>query len=369
MWPCSNTVLDALATSHNMDVRVTAYSSSTGAVPGIPITGGSVTITSTSQVRRTATLDIAAPEYWPADPMDVLSPLGSELQVDYGIILPGQDTQWFPVIRGMINEVTRVRPVTASGAAFTVSLVDLSAKIAQARFERPTQTIAGAKVVAEITRLITEALPTATVTDLTGATMIAATMTMERERWSDGIEKLADAIGAEVYADPTGVFVIRPQPVVTAPPVWIAKTGDGGTIVTLDEKQTRELTYNKVIASGQRTDGTPPVWAAVSDTNPASPTYINGPFGLKTRFYVSQLLTTTAQCTTTATSLLARTIGMHGSINLDLVTNPLLDCGDVVTVLDGATSGNHIVDSLTVPLHPKTAQRLSTRTLVLPEEV
>lgn len=370
MWPCSAQTQILLATSHTMDVRVTAYTAATGAVPGIPVTDGTVTISATSQVRRTATLDIAAPDYWPTDPFDVLSPLGSELQVEYGIAAPGRETEWIPVIRGMISEVARVRPVAATGAAFTVNLVDLSAKVAQARFEQPTQTIAGRTVVSEITRLIKEAIPAATVeSQVVTADRVAPQITMERERWSDGIEKLADSIGAEVFADPVGTFIIRPQPVITATPVWSARTGDGGTVITLDEKQTRDLTYNKVVASGQRVDNTPPVWAAVADTDPKSPTYVGGPFGLKTRFYVSPLLTTTAQCTTAAASLLARTIGMHGSISLDLITNPLLDCGDVVAIVDGATSSNHIIDSLTVPLHPKNAQRLSTRTLTLPQEV
>ncbi len=137
---------------------------------------------------------------------------------------------------------------------------------------------------------------------------------------------------------------------------------------TLDEKTTRDLTYNKVVASGQRTDGTPPVWAAVADTDPLSPTFVGGPFGTKTRFTVSPLLTTTGQCTTAAAGLLARTTGMHGSVTLSLVTNPALDAGDVLLVLDGGVSTAHIIDTVTIPLSAKDTQRVTSRSLELPPE-
>lgn len=369
MWSSVTALEDVLSTAHGMDVRATAYTAALGAVPGIPLCGGSVTVSATSQARRTATVELADPAFWPTHPLAILSALGSELQVDYGVVLPDATTTWIPVIRGLITDVNRVRPVTSTGGAFTVALSDLSGKVAQARFDRPTQTVPGATVVAEIRRLITEAIPGATVEDRTGSTMVAAVLDMERERWADGIERLADAIGAEVFADPVGTFVIRPQPTLADPPVWSVSTGDGGTAVSLDEKITRDLTYNRVVASGQRVDTTPPVYAVVSDTDPTSPTYVGGPYGIKTRFYVSPLLTTTPQCTSAATSLLARTIGMHGTITLDVIPNPALDAGDVIELHDGSTVSAHIIDTLTVPLEPRSPQRITTRSMDLPPEV
>ena len=368
MWTISTAAQNTLAGSHTIDIRATAYTAALGAVSDIPVVGGSITVDTTSQTRRSGTVTIADPAYWPANPLSVLSPLGSELLVEYGIVIPGVGTEWIPLIRGVITDAARTRPSDGTNGAFTVTLADRSAKVAQARLDAPAQTVAGATVVAEITRLITEALPGQTVTDLTGSTMIAAQLEIERERWADGIEKLADAIAAEVFANPIGAFLIRPQPVITASPAWVVYTGDGGNIVTLDEKQTRELSYNKVVASGQRVDGTVPVWAAVSDTDPTSPTYINGPFGTKTRFYSSPLLTTTPQCTTAATGLLARTTGMQGTVSLSTIVNPALDAGDVLLVRDNGTVASHIIDTLTVPLAPGDAQQITTRSLQLPDE-
>lgn len=367
MWPITTAAQNSLATTHGMRVRVTAYTAALGVISDLPVSSGSITVDATSQTRRTGTLGIADPTYWPDDPFDVLSPLGSELGIEYGIVLPDRTIEWVPVLRGPITNVARQRPGSGD-AALTVSVADRSSKVAEARYDQPAQTIAGATTVSEIRRLITEVLPAVTVTDLTGSTQVAAQLDIERERWADGLEKLADSIAAEVFADPLGNFTIRPQPLITTTPVWVVASGPGGILVSLDEKKTRELAYSRVVASGQRTDGTPPVWAAVSDTDPTSPTYVSGPFGVKTRFYASPLLTTTAQCTSAAAALLARTTGMAGSVTLTALVNPALDAGDVLLVRDHGTVTAHIIDSLTIPLTVGDAQQITTRSIALPPE-
>jgi hypothetical protein len=368
MWPFSGIAATTLTASHSMAVRATAYTAALGVIADLPVSSGVITVDATSQVRRTGTLTIAAPEYWPADPLSILSPLGTELAIEYGIVLPTQGIEWVPVIRGPITDVARTRPATGGDGAIEVTLTDRSSKIAEARFDQPAQTVVGATVVAEIRRLITEVLPTVTVTDLTGSTQVAAQLDMERERWADGVEKLADAIGAECFANPVGNFVIRPQPTLDDPTVWAIAAGRNGTLVSIDEKRTRDLTYNKIVASGQRVDGTPPVWSSASDTDPDSPTYIGGPFGTKTRFYASPLLTTTAQCLSAAESWLARTRGMHGSVTLTTTVNPALDAGDVILVRDGEQVAAHIIDTVTVPLTHGQAQQITTRSITLPAE-
>jgi hypothetical protein len=368
MWPLSGAAQLLLTTSHGVGIRATAYTATFGTITGFPVVGGTVTVDAHSQIRRSATVEIGDPALWPDDATDALSPLGSELAIEYGIAIPGQGVEWVPVIQGVITDVEHTRPTDSARSAISVRLADRSLKVSQARFDQPVQTVSGATCVAEIRRLITEVLPSATVTDLTGSAMAAAQMEVERERWADGIEKLADALGAEVFCNPVGVFIIRPTPLITAPPVWVVSGGDGGLLVEINEKTTREWTYNRVVASGQRVDGTPPVWAVVSDTDPASPTNVGGAFGVKTRFYASSLLTTTPQATTAAQALLARTIGMQGTITFSTIVNPALDAGDVVLLRDRGQVSAHIIDSVTVPLVPGELQQISTRTLDLPPE-
>lgn len=369
MWPGFSTEAQEVVTrSHSIKIRGIAYGATVGMLDNLPISGGTVTVDATSQVRRTATVKIGRPDLWPVNPADVLSPLGSELQIDFGIVLGHSVVEWVPLIRGVIGDADRERPMVNGDGAITLNLEDRSSKVAEDRLDAPAQTVAGATVVAEITRLIQETLPGVTVTDLTGSTQVAPTLDIERERWTDGIEKLADSIGAEVFADPLGDFVIRPQPQITDASVWEVRSGRGGILIAKHEKLTRQNVYNRVVAFGQRTDGTPPVRAAVADTDPNSPTYYGGVFGRKPRFYSSPLLTTTQQCIDAATALLERVRGMQASVDLQAIVNPALDAGDVVTVRDAGQAQNHIIDRVTIPFRPREAQQLTTRSLDLPPE-
>lgn len=368
MWTrFSARAANVVTASHSFRVRATAYGPAVGTLSNLPISGGSVTVDATSQVRRTATVVIADPSLWPRNPIDVLSPFGAELLVEYGVVIPRVGIEWIPLIRGVVSDASRQRPYTSSDGAVTLSLVDRSMRVHEDRFDAPTQTVSGATTVAEIKRLIQETLPTATVNDLTLSAQVAAVLEIERERWRDGVEKLADSLGAEVFADPLGDFVIRTQPTLNDMPAWEIRSGNGGTLVTKKDVLTRERVYNRVIASGQRTDGTPPVRSAVSDSDPNSPTFYGGPFGKKPRFYSSPLLTTTGQCTTAATALLERAKGIQASVSMGTIVNPALDAGDVIRVYDEGVWQNHIIDTVTIPLGIG-VQNIATRSVDLEAE-
>lgn len=369
MWPLSTAARQIIAASHSRTVRATAFGASIGRMDNLPISGGTVTVDATSQVRRTATVTIADPTLWPADPLDILSPFGSELLLEYGIVLPGRGTEWVPLIRGTIVAAGRQRPYRSGDGPITLSLADRSLRVAEDRLDSPAQTVSGALATAEIRRLIQETLGVGvTVADLTGSTQIAPVMEIARERWREGVEKLADAIGAECFADPQGRFVIRTQPQPTDPWAWEIRSGHGGAMVGKRESLTRERVYNRVVATGQRTDGTPPVRSAVSDDDPSSPTRWGGPFGRKSRYYSSPLLTTTGQCTTAATAILARAKGIAASVDIESIVNPALDAGDVIRVHDEGRWINHIIDKVTIPLSVGEAQSISTRSLDLEPE-
>lgn len=366
MWPISSAARIALNQSHSMTARATVYSPTSGVFFDLPIAGGQVTVDSTSQVRRTATLT-ADPTYWPARPTDLLAPFGAEATIEYGIVLSTGAVEWVPLGRFSLDSTSRVRPVSGD-AGITVDLVDRAQRVAEDRLDAPQQTVAGATCVAEIRRLIQETLGVGVaVIDLTGSTQVAAQMEISRDRWSDGIEKLADAIAAETFFDVNGQGVIRPQPTLTGPPVWTITTGaTDSSLVTVKEKLSRDGVYNRVVASGQRTDGTAPVYAAVSDTDPTSPTYYGGPFGKKPRFYSSPLLTTVPQCSAAAMALLDRVRGLGVQIEMETLVNPALEAGDVILLVQDGITTTHLVDKVTVPLTPDGTQSLGTRSNDLP---
>jgi hypothetical protein len=331
----------------------------------VPISGGAVDIDATSKTRRSATLQ-ADPRWWPRSPTDLLSPYGSVCQVDYGVVLPAGGTEWVPLMRGYLDETSRTRPVTSSGD-ITVKLVDPAARVAEDRLDVPAQTIANATAVSEIARLVKETLgPGIEIVNQSGSSAVASVIVIERERW-DAVEKLADFLGAEAFLDPVGRLVIRPQPTLDQIPVWTVRTGNSGNLLTAKDRLSREQVYNRVVASGQRTDGVPAVYATATDTT--SPARYGGPFGRKPRFYTSELLTTAAQCQATADALLARVRGIAAQIEIEVLVNPALDVGDVLTVLDPELGeSRHIIDKVSIPLTPDGTQSITTRSDELPTE-
>lgn len=363
MWPLSTPARQALVQSHSIAVRATAYGQF--GTQEIPVAGGQVTSDAGSQVRRQATLETSL-ALWPVDPHSILQVTGTEIQVDYGIIVPGRtDPEWVPLIRGLVAKASRRRPIPSSGT-LSVQLVDRSAKVAQDKLLAPASTVSGALTTVEIRRLIQESLGTSVaVVDRTGSTRVAPQIQIEKERWADGVEKLADSIGAEVFADPTGSFVIRTQPTLADPAVWVVASGAGGLLVERDDELDRDGVYNGVIVRGERADGTAPVTATVWDTDPASPTYYLGPLGRKPREYSSPLLTTVAQCQAAGAAILARYRGANAKVGISTIVNPALEAGDVTTLLDEGRRQAHIIDKVTVPLSPSALQPLETRSLDL----
>lgn len=334
----------------------------------LPIADGIINADSGSQVRRTGNV-LADPALWPQSPQSLLAPYGAEMLVEYGIALRSGNLEWVPVGRLSLDDTQRERPLTGS-ADVEVKLVDRAARVAEAKLTIPGQTRSGFSAVAEITRLVTEVLPSTQVSDQTGVVAAAAVIEIPVERWDEGVERLADSIAAEAYFDATGVLVTRPQPTLADQIVWYAQTKDFSTLLGAKDRLTREGVYNRVVVTGQRSDGTPPVYAVADDTDPTSPTYINGAFGVKTLPYTSALITTVPQAQATANALLARVRGGGVQTSYTALVNPALEPGDVVGLTndDGVVVQRLALDKVSIPLSPKGTQELATRSNQLPTE-
>lgn len=365
MWLISAAARAALRGSHAITARCTAYTPSGAVLADVPFAGGSVDADGSSQVRRTGSLEISDAALWPAQGFDALSPAGSEVFLEYGIVLP-TGVEWVPVFRGPVQKAALDLPATS---ALALDLADRSKWVAEDRLSVPSQTHPGATTVQEITRLIHETLPSAEVLDLTGDTTEAPILQIDKERWQDGVEKLADSIAAEVFCDAVGRFVIRPQPTLNDAPVWVVDAGATGVLIKASRELTRENVYNAVVVTGPTTDGSPPVWAMVTDDDPDSPTRYGGPFGRKPRFYSSPLLRSNEQAQTAGEALLARVKGMVATVSVEAVPNPALEPGDVVEVrlLDGSRQ-RHIIDKVPVDFSASASQTLTTRSVDLPAE-
>lgn len=361
MYPLSPEARIALTQSHGMQARATVYSPVAGVLQ-LPIAAGEVVSDATSQVRRTGTLT-ADPTYWPRSPGDMLAPFGAEVVPEYGIVLSSGNIEWVPCGRLSLNRVKRSRPRTGD-AGMTVELVDRSARVADDRLDAPTQTVSGATCAGEIVRLVQATLGSGFPVTITASTaQVAPVMEIARERWA-AVEKLADALAAEVFFDRLGGLVIAAQPTLADPAVWQVRVGEYGTILTAEDDLSRETAYTRVRVSGAGT-----ITATVTDTNPSSPTYHGGPFGKKSRYYSSPLLATQAQADACAAALFARVTGSVVQISYETLVNPALDAGDVITSLDeDGVLRTHILDQVPIPLTPTGTQQLRSRSVDLPPE-
>ncbi len=358
----------ALRASHGVRAQVIAHTAD-GAAVEVPVTSGTVTFDSSSNVRRQGTVNFAnVPGLWPQSPWDILSPWGTELEINYGVVKPGGIVEYVPLMIGPIQKVTRNIPGTDE---IQVNVSDYCAYLSDDRFDVTTSTAGTMTVVQQITAYIQDTLPGAVITDLTNDQTKCPVADMQQDRLG-GIVKLATAIGAEVYCDRTGGFVIAYAQTIDSDPTF-AISGKG-LLISVQETADRANVYNRVRVSGQTNSGTtttstvPPVFALAEDHDGASVVQLGGPFGRKTRFYVSPFITTADQAQTTANALLAKVTGTPVVADLTTMVDPLLEAGQTGNVSYTGKVARYVIDSVTVPLSAKDTQAIKSRTSALPDE-
>ncbi|MEU1663546.1 DUF5047 domain-containing protein [Streptomyces sparsogenes] len=346
MYPVSSRFLAALTESHQIATEVVLFRAD-GRVETLPHTGGSVTVDRGQATRRTCSVTVADTALIPLTASDKLSVYGSQLRISRGVHYADGSREMVPVGLFRIDQVSGdvdEGPVTISGKS-------LEAVVADDKFTTPTK-VSGTAVGA-VTSLIQASLPAATVVNrATDAAIGPRTYDIEGDRWA-AIAECAAAIGAEVYTDADGVFVISELPdLLAVPPVWTVSAGEGGAYISANRGMSLDGVYNGVLAKGENTEAdAPPVSALVVDDDPTSPTYWSGPFGHRPAFYSSATLTSINACTSAATLKLRAAKAPNASADITSLPNPALEPGDVIRVLypDG-TKELHQIQSFTVPL-------------------
>lgn len=328
MQTISGAFLQALRQSHTPFARADLYSGNTLLASDLPINDGTVNVDAGSPVRRTASVQIASSALIPWAATDSLAPYGNELAITLGVTYPDRSAEFVPVGRLRIDEAA----ISAGSQMITLQCSDRAKKLQEAQFLTPQQSITNRTIVSEITRLIVGALPGQVVANKTSATTLASLLTWSQDRWG-AISDMATSIGAEVIFDPTGVALIRPVPTLKSIPVWAVDSGESGVMVSAQRTLTRQNVFNAVVARSDPADGTLPLQVIVLDSDPKSATRWTGPFGQVPTFYTSPLITTTAQATAAANSVLARSVGSAFSVNFASVPNPALDGGDVIQIV------------------------------------
>ncbi|MFK8844671.1 DUF5047 domain-containing protein [Streptomyces sp. Ac-502] len=346
MYPVTERFLAALTESHTPATEVALFRTD-GRVEPLEVTGGSVTVDRGQAIRRTCTVTITDTSLIPRTPSDKLSVYGARLRISRGVQYGDGSRELAPLgvfrldsVEGDVDE----GPVTLAGKG-------LEAIVTDDRFTAPYR--ASGTAVGAVTALIQRSIPDATVVNRAVDAVIGPrTWDVEGDPWA-AVQECAAAIGAEVYADPDGVFVVAELPdLLTTTPAWTVAAGDGGAYIKADRGMTSDKVFNGVLARGENTEtNVAPVSALVVDDEPTSPTYWGGSFGHRPTFYTSATLTSTVAAEGAARLKLRAAKSPNSSGDLSSLPNPALEPGDVIRVVypDG-TRELHQIQSLSVPL-------------------
>lgn len=363
MRPVSAAFLRALTGAHRMVARATIVTGfPAGTTPAgtvVEIEAGDVQYDATAKIR--ANLDLTIPgAYWPDTPDALVTPYGTEVFIERGIVLGGGQREY--VSQGYYR-IDSVEQDDAPNGPVRIVGRDRQAGIIDARLEAPIQFTDNVTVKALFDTLVLDVYPTATIEydfDAT-TTTFPGNHIAEEDRYGF-LADVVKALGKTWFWDYRGHLVVRDAPSPSTP-VWTVNAGEGGVLVKMGRERTREKVYNAVVAHGEAPDGGLPVRAVARDLNPSSPTRWGGPFGKVPSFYSSPFITSDTQAGTAAASILRGRLGLPYSIDFAAVPNPALEPLDPVLVSYSASrkAELHIVDKLTVPLTADQALTASTR--------
>jgi hypothetical protein len=349
MHPHTERFTRSLRQSHTVVCRVDAWSGPTLLARDLPVSDGSVAVSSGTGVHRKLDITIPDKSLW-----DLLSPVGVELRAYRGIRYPGGDEELIPL--GVFSLDQQSIPVLTGDGISISSAPDRYAAVQRARFETPRTSEAGFSNVEQIARLVQEVVPTTPETGgITALNDLADTkvgvLVWDRDR-DKAIEDLCVSAGVEAFFGPTGQLVIRDVPVMDAHPVWRVTAGRDGVMLAGTATRDRTRVYNVIVVVSSKTDGSAPFRPViVEDTDPTSPTNVNGPYGRCPYFLTTATISNTDDARKAGQAMLAKTRGRYVDMNVEAVVNPALTEGDTVAVTtESGQSRLYLLDSFGIPL-------------------
>ena len=361
MLPSTALYKQAIHRPHQVAFEVDLYAGPGGPVieRGVTVFGGSVTANLAHRVTRTGTFTLG-PEYWPGtDPTAPLTPYQTVANIKAGIQYGDGTRELFDVITGRVGDVTR----NADGSV-SARIDDLADDVVMARFEQPRNS-ERVTVLAQIRRLISEALPAATFgTDIVdNPDAQTPVLTWDEDR-GKALDDLAEALGARWYALGNGDFVVREYPYDVGTVVQTITDGSSdGLLIDGAPSITRDGSANSVTVTVERFDGGEPFRVTARDSSPSSPTRWGGPFGMRPVVIKVQTPLTVGEATILARAELNARTALSSQWSASMVPDYTLEPGDTVRLESRGVASTQLIDAITYPLGPGT-MALRTRAYV-----
>lgn len=326
----------------------------------LPLLSGNVRMSSTADVKATATITVPG-DYW-----DVVAPYGAEVFLERGVGFGDGTAEYVPLGYYRIdNRAQESRPY----GPIVLDLSDRIAQMQQCRAVYPWQ-IPSATTHREVVAALINGVDTGIGTygmygpdaedipvDWTLAGYDPDTTTVGNDVAFDDVAydfvaKLVGAKGATLRFDENGslaVVALDPDPDALA--VYTIFEGVNGTLVKASRSDNREGVYNMVRAEGSD-PAFPTGYRLARITEATNRLRWNGPFGPAVRYYASPVLKTPDAATEAAETVLAKSTGLPTESSLFTVPNPALRPLDKVNSVVAGVQETHIVDEITIPLLP-----------------
>lgn len=323
--------------------------------------GSSITATLSSQVARNLTLSIPE-DLFPEEDDDILAPMGNEIRVWRGILLPDRSPRYvWQAFRGRIQDATQ----DDETGECKIVCSDRAQDVLDAGFIRPENSVVGADRISEYQRLVRAALPDAEFGPSDSFAQTVPALSWEFDRGT-ALEEMFSSVGALWYPLADGSFVVRKYPWAQAgQPIITLSDGDGGVILRTGRSRSRRNMFNSVTATGERLNGDAPLFATAQDDDPTSPTFVGGKFGVKSLLMRRQTPTTDGGVQGAAESRLRTGITPTFLYGWSQAPDAALELGDVVTVNRQGRTRVQVVSSFTLPLDVQGVMTVQGRAQVL----
>jgi hypothetical protein len=323
--------------------------------------GGNIRATLSSRVTRT--LSMTVPDFlYPWGTHDLLNPYGNELRAFRGIRYGNDNRDEFPTFVGPIMNVRPPRNGECS-----VEASDVTVRVAGAGFVAPLPSQAGDLVLDEFERLVLDVNPLAVFGPHSPITDLVPVLGYDSDR-GDALDNLAKTANAFWYALADGRYVMRRVPWSVKPSAMPIPMVDGpdGTLLSAFPDRGSSGIFNQVTVVSDRPDGGSPLWATATDNDPDSPTWVGGPFGIRSARPVRVTgADNQGQLLALAKALIARSRTLVDSWQITCVPDASIELGDPLGLSYRSQPALQVVAALTMPLEPTGSMSVDGRGLDL----
>lgn len=369
MYNCSAAFNTAIVRSHTVATQVDVYMDGTLQGVAFDITDGNVTIQDDA-IRRRCNIRMQDPvgALVPDDFTDIFTPGGAEFQLFRGILFPNGTKELIPL--GVFG-VSRYR-LDDSGPTMSAQIdaFDRGRRVQRAALTQDYVIPKNTNYVTAIQQLVHSRYPSVLWGDVAPTTMITPLIVLQtgKDPWGEA-RRLLGNIGYEIFFDPWGLCTIQPVDVSTGNEAdWTLTEGDGGSLLSLTKTMQDDSFFNHVVVTGENSSNTTqPFRGEAMDSNPNSPTNINGRMGDVVDFFTSSDITSQAQAQSTASARLAKSLGIPINVETQDLVHPGLDIDDRLHITRERAKIDevYIVSKLTIPMTYARAMNVATRQRLL----